>query len=58
MKFQFHSKIGLPKTFFQTKWANFFKEIKNIFNEMVQEKKKKYIYIYIYIYIIFKLTKP
>ena len=48
MKFQFHSKIGLPKTFFQTKWANFLKEIKNIFNEMVQEKK--YIYIYIYIY--------
>ena len=53
MKFQFHSKIGLPKTFFQTKWAIFLKEIKNIFNEMVQEKK-----IYIYIYIIFKLTKP
>ena len=46
MKFQFHSKIGLLKTFFQTKWANFLKEIKNIFNEMVQEK----IYIYIYIY--------
>ena len=38
MKFQFHSKIGLPKIFFQTN-GKFFKRIKKIFNKMAPGKK-------------------